>query len=537
MGDAPAHVAVVGGGISGLVFARELASRGIRATVFDTGEKAVGGRASTRDDVDALGRAVSWDHSTQYFTATPGSRFEAMASEWLELGLVAAWSDDRVGVLDAASGTFAPFRDGATRYVGVGGLKALTSHLADAERVDVVRPKWVGAMTPNLGGGGDRPNDPNTNTPTKVKWDLASSPGARGEKLGTFDFVAVAHNGKCAARLASTATLESGASAAPKLAASLQCAFGVRPHDELKKQRKLILSSVWALMLVFDEPLAKKLPAANANMEGAHVVGSDVVAWCSNVTAKRRSAGGVRTPGGECWVVHSTPSYARDNKCPQEAVPANVAAKVKEEMLAAFECAAGLEPGTARPAEARVQLWGAANPLTAANVPAVFDSETRTGACGDWCRGGPPCVEAAAESAMALADAVECVFQPAAARAPEAAAALDAARVKWSPCAGAGALGGFPGTEAPVMPEPAPRETGSAGGRGGGRGRGGRVGGRNGGRSGGRGGGRSGGGGRGGRGGQGLRGGRGGGRGRGKKASSVVSVSAAAYARVTTAMA
>ena len=148
MGDAPAHVAVVGGGISGLVFARELASRGIRATVFDTGEKAVGGRASTRDDVDALGRAVSWDHSTQYFTATPGSRFEAMASEWLELGLVAAWPDDRVGVLDAASGTFAPFRDGATRYVGVGGLKALTSHLADAERVDVVRPKWVGAMTP-----------------------------------------------------------------------------------------------------------------------------------------------------------------------------------------------------------------------------------------------------------------------------------------------------------------------------------------------------------------------------------------------------
>ena len=525
MGDAPAHVAVVGGGISGLVFARELASRGIRATVFDTGEKAVGGRASTRDDVDVLGRAVSWDHSTQYFTATPGSRFEAMASEWLELGLIAAWPDDRVGVLDAASGAFAPFRDGATRYVGVGGLKALTAHLADAERVDVVRPKWVGAMTPRGGG---------SNAPTR--WDLASSPGARGERLGAFDFVAVAHNGKCAARLASTATFPDGASAAPKLANALQCAFGIRPTHELRRQRKLILSSVWALMLAFDEPVA--LPNGAAAMEGAHVVGSDVVAWCSNVTAKRRSAAGADDPapgsrGGECWVVHSTPTYARDNKCPQEAVPANVAAKVKKEMLAAFEVAAGLEPGTSSPAELRVQLWGAANPLTAANVPAVFDSETNTGACGDWCGGGPPCVEAAAESAMALADAVECVFQPAAARAPEAAAALDAARVKWSPCAGAGALGGFPGTEAPAMPEPAPRETGSAGGRGGGRGRGGRGGGRNGGRSGGR----SGGGGRGGRGGQGLRGGRGGGRGRGKKASSVVSVSAAAYARVATAMA
>ena len=120
--------------------------------------------------------------------------------------------------------------------------------------------------------------------------------------------------------------------------------------------------------------------------------------------------------------MHSTPTYARDNKCPQEAVPADVAAKVKE-MLDAFERAAGLEPGTLRPAEARVQLWGAANPLTAANVPAVFDSETRTGACGDWCL-GPPCIEAAAESALALADAVEGVFRPDAARAPEAAAAL-----------------------------------------------------------------------------------------------------------------
>ena len=195
MGDAPAHVAVVGGGISGLVFARELASRGIRATVFDTGEKAVGGRASTRDDVDVLGRPVSWDHSTQYFTATPGSRFEAMASDWLELGLVAAWPDDRVGVLDAASGTFAPFRDGATRYVGVGGFKALAAHLADAERVDVARPKWVGAMTPR--GDGSAASD--------ARWDLASSPGARGERLGAFDFVAVAHNGKCAAPHATNA--------------------------------------------------------------------------------------------------------------------------------------------------------------------------------------------------------------------------------------------------------------------------------------------------------------------------------------------
>ena len=107
--------------------------------------------------------------------------------------------------------------------------------------------------------------------------------------------------------------------AAAKTRASLQCAFGVRPTEELKKQRKLILSSVWALMFAVDKPLNTK-----DNMEGAHIVGSEVVSWASNITAKRRH-GKDRTDidGGDtqCWVVHSTPQFARDNKCPQEAIP------------------------------------------------------------------------------------------------------------------------------------------------------------------------------------------------------------------------
>lgn len=506
MGDSrTAHVAVVGGGISGLVFARELSSRGIRVTVFDTGEKAVGGRASSREMVDDLGRTLQWDHSTQYFTATPGSVFEAMTHEWLELGLVGEWPDDRVGVLDAGSGTFVPFRDGAKRFVGVGGLQKLTAHLADCENVDVVRPKWVGAMIPI----GDSTHE---NTP--LRWSLASSQGARAEQLGVFDFVAVAHNGKCAARLASTAQFPDGTSAVPKLAQSLQCAFGIRPTYELKKQRKLILSSVWALMVAFEKPL-KGLPT---RMEGAHVSGSDVVAWCSNVTAKRahsrRDASTFSATQPECWVVHSTPAYAKDNKCPQEAVPKKVAEKVKLEMLAEFEKAVGLPPGTANPCASRVQLWGAANPLTSANVPAVFDSQSKVGACGDWCL-GPPSIEAAAESAVALADAVDALFRPELARFLDAAARLDETRVKWSPCGGAAALGAFPGTEVPAMAEP--KESSAPGG---GRGKG------SGGRSG-RGGGR----GRGGRGGGKSSGGRGGksGGGRGKKAA-VVSV--AAHGRV-----
>jgi 2-polyprenyl-6-methoxyphenol hydroxylase-like FAD-dependent oxidoreductase len=45
MGYVP-RVAIVGGGVSGLVLGRELAARGIHSTVFDTGEHACGGRDS-----------------------------------------------------------------------------------------------------------------------------------------------------------------------------------------------------------------------------------------------------------------------------------------------------------------------------------------------------------------------------------------------------------------------------------------------------------------------------------------------------------
>ncbi len=497
MGYTP-KVAVVGGGISGLVFAQELSSRGILATVFDTGEHACGGRMSTRDAFDpASGEAYSFDHSTQYFTATPGSRFESLAQTWLDAGLVAEWRRGAVGVLDA--GAFTPFDDDARRFVGVDGFRPLADSLSraadGAAPIDVVRPQWVGAMTP-VGGDG-----------AKRRWALASSPRG-GVELGTFDFVAVAHNGKCAARLASTARRPDGSGAADKLGRSLQCAFGIRPTAELDKQRKLILSSVWAVMFVVDEPLE----GVPAGMEGAHVAGSDVLSWASNVSAKRAAGNEAQThegrdPGSsskkQCWVLHSTPQFARDNKCPQENVPKATDAFVTRELLAAFENAAGLRAGSIEPSFTKTQLWGAANPLTVANVPAVFDSETRTGACGDWCGSGPPCVEQAAASALALADAVEAMVRGGAetARDPTAAATLDAAKPRWTAAnRGAAALGAFPGTPEGAVPEMAEVAGGGDGGRG-------------------RGGGRGGGRGRGAsprRGGGGGRGGRGGGRGRGR---------------------
>jgi predicted NAD/FAD-dependent oxidoreductase len=220
MGYAP-RVAVVGGGISGLVLAKELTSRGFHAVCFDTGERATGGRLSSRRFRDNDGRDVAFDHSTQYFTVDD-PRFEALAKEWAAEGLIAPWPNSAVGVLDATSGRFRSFDDATTRWIGVDGWTPLCEFLAEGAH-EVVRPQWVGAMTP-VGGDG-----------AKRRWELASGPG--GKPLGTFDFVAVSHNGKCALRLASTAKHLDGSPAATTLQRSLQCAFGVRPTAELAKQR------------------------------------------------------------------------------------------------------------------------------------------------------------------------------------------------------------------------------------------------------------------------------------------------------------
>ena len=427
-------VAIVGGGISGLVAGSRLSAAGLDVTVYDTGERACGGRASSRA-VPAPSRSSFWefDHSTQYFTATPGSEFAALVRDWEDQGLVTRWPEGAVGVL--SNGTFEPFHDGLERYIGVGGYQPLCESIAgDCTRV--VRPQWVGEMKPQGNG----------------RWQLAKGPGRK--PLGTYDFVVISHNGKCAARLAGTAKWSSGQKAAAKVERSLQCAFGVRPLDQLQRQQKLILSSIWVLMFVSPTPL-------DLAWEGAHITGSPTVAWASNITAKRRHGSSTTdptSPGEECWVVHSTPQFAKANKVPQENIPDAKGDEVTSTMLRALEDSLGIAPGSIQPVYTRVQLWGAANPLTVAGVPAVFDSESHTGACGDWCL-GPPCIEAAASSALALADAIEALLVPESAAKPEAAAMLNSLTVKWSPAQSAASpLGGFPGMEDSTcfgsLPEP-----------------------------------------------------------------------------------
>ncbi|EFN58722.1 hypothetical protein CHLNCDRAFT_16675, partial [Chlorella variabilis] len=357
--------AIIGGGMSGLACAWALAQSGLRCTVFDTGEHGVGGRLATRSSADGSLRGAPpgllFDHACQYFTATHPS-FQQIVDEWQAAGVVQRW-EGPVGRL--RGGSFVP-DGGQERYMARGGMRQLAEHLAGrASReqrdgsgglVEVRRPQWVSEARFTPDG-----------------WRLAGC----GRDQGVYDAVVIAHNGKCANRLAAPMGV-------PAVAAQL---------------RRLRLAATWVLMAAFRSPVA-----VPGGMEGAFIQGCQVLAWAGNNTAKLGPGGG--RDGVECWTLISTQGYGGTNKVPQENVPADVAQRVAAEMLAAFATALGLPEGALPPVVfTQTQLWGAALPTNSPRVPCIFDPAARVGVCGDWVAEGGS-VQAAALSGLALAQRI-----------------------------------------------------------------------------------------------------------------------------------
>ena len=179
----PRTVGVIGGGIAGLSCARRLQQLGVECTVYDTGKRGPGGRASSRT---WRGRAV--DHAVQSVSAMPGSAFHEWLSELEADGFVRPWSG--LGVL-GDGGAFMPAPEGgAPRYIGVGGMGTIAEQLAGG--LDIRQDIWVspngGIFTErgsaDDGGGG---------------WCVQESKKVQAR----FDAVVIAHNGKCAERLTS----------------------------------------------------------------------------------------------------------------------------------------------------------------------------------------------------------------------------------------------------------------------------------------------------------------------------------------------
>lgn len=353
-------VAIIGGGISGLVCALALEERGIRSTVFDTGMHGLGGRLGTRT-VEFDSQEVVFDHAAQYFTASD-PRFQKFVERWLEQGLIREWKG-QLGELEVG-GRFSTIPYATPRYIGIRGMRSLAdSILHQSQMVEVVRPCWVSSLEPFNG-----------------MWHLSEKEKTQGQ----FNAIVIAHNGKCANRLLSSSGL-------PLL---------------FKQMKRLELSTIWALMAAFKDPLPVP-DGAPTSFEGAFVKGLDSISWMANNTSKLFP---LQSGLPHCWTFFSTAAYGKRHKVPQENIPTVTAEKVKAEMLAGVEAALGLSKGSLQsPFYTRVQLWGAALPTNTPGTPCIFDPHGRAGICGDWLLGSN--VEAAVLSGTSLAHHMADYFQ------------------------------------------------------------------------------------------------------------------------------
>ncbi|KAI4303006.1 hypothetical protein MLD38_038688 [Melastoma candidum] len=385
-------VGIIGGGMSGLICAQELEKRGVRSTVFDTGMHGLGGRMATR--MIEPERLV-FDHAAQFFTVSD-DRFAAMVKGWLDEGLVQDWSG-AIGEL-RAGGHFLPIPSTPHRYIGVGGMRLLAdSLLSKNSLVDVVRPCWVSKLEPFNG-----------------MWHLSEN----GKHCGQFDAIVIAHNGKCANRLLASSGL-------PLIA---------------RQMKRLQLSSIWALLAAFEDPLPFLERDGFLPFEGAFVKGVDSISWMGNNSKKLLNSQG-NFP--HCWTFISTSEFGKRNKVPQENIPNATAEKVKAAMLEGVEIALGIPNGSLpKPFFSRVQLWGAALPINSPRIPCIFDPRGRAGICGDWLLGSN--LESAALSGMSLANHIADYFQNGGSRPDEFAVGL---HKEFQPLEGQD-IGQFPGLAA-----------------------------------------------------------------------------------------
>jgi hypothetical protein len=231
--DAPS-VALIGGGISGLACARRLKELGLSPTVFDTGKHAVGGRVSSRVlKIEQVGVKkplhVKVDHSTQFFTATD-ERMGPFMGYLQKEGAVQEWKGP-VGTLE--NGKFSALDKQAKLWVGRGGIDAVPKALA--KEVRTVIDCWVAVV--------DRQQD-------SGKWRIFRDNNRRHRLSASdnvaadFDYLVVAHNGKCAERLMRDAQV-------PSLHRLLKTKFACTPPPAGVMQ----LSSLWVMTFAVEKSL------------------------------------------------------------------------------------------------------------------------------------------------------------------------------------------------------------------------------------------------------------------------------------------
>lgn len=189
---------------------------------------------------------IKVDHSTQFFTATD-ERFMQLVDSLHKDGAVKEWTG-KVGLLN--KGDFTEMERAEKLWVGRRGIDSLPNALA--RDIRTVTDTWVATV--------ERQEDTG-------KWRLFRDNNRRrrlSAKEGVeedFDYIVVAHNGKCAERLMRDAQV-------PKLHRLLKTKFASSPPPAGVMQ----LSSLWVMTFVVENSIG--LP-----FEGAFVQAHPDLCW------------------------------------------------------------------------------------------------------------------------------------------------------------------------------------------------------------------------------------------------------------------
>ena len=313
-----------------------------------------------------------FDHSAQFITPHSDVFRQDVINPLVEQKLLQPWCGPVVQYVGNAVHQLGG--DDSARYVGMRGIASVAQALSDG--LDIQRPVWVSRM--------ERCAD--------QTWKLYHYDAF----LGTFDAVVIAHNGKCADRLVSTANV-------PRIHELLKVFFGPSlTATALPRMRRMQLCSLWVLTMA----VAGRIPV---DFDGAFVADGGVLAWMSSTSKK---LGQQSSPGSshESWTLVSTREFGANNKVPQENIPRDKAEEVVNSLTREMERICGLPAGSIVPVEPKVQLWGAAVPLNRHSAPFVLDGAAGVGICGDWFTPHPdvhgPSIESAYLSGRGLADAL-----------------------------------------------------------------------------------------------------------------------------------
>ncbi|MFM6985190.1 MAG: NAD(P)/FAD-dependent oxidoreductase [Hydrogenophaga sp.] len=333
----PAHIAVIGAGMAGVVAARTLLQAGHRVTLLEK-SRGFGGRMATRRT-----EFGGFDHGAQYFTVRDARFARALQTAQDQ---VRPWSVSTVRVLDAFGHVLASAPPPTEpHFVAVPGMSALVHHWTQPI-ADAGRPGGLPAQART----GLRVTKIERDALEPAQWQLRAEDADGGQQVfGAFDRVVLAIPHQQAHELLQASGL---------MPAWRQALGGVQ------------VAPCWTLMVAFPNAMQPGLgtlgPQWNAARSTHHRI-----SWLARENSK---------PGRERierWTVQASPAWSAKHLEDGEE-------RVKAKLLKGFAEITGIR---ATPSHAVVHRWRFAQTQQPLGQAYLYDAQQGLGLCGDWCLG------------------------------------------------------------------------------------------------------------------------------------------------------